>query len=186
MWEEIRSEIKLESTSNYSFKIEELRLDFACFSCEWCISLRQSNERGQILIMDASAWGLFSSCAYLHTVYFTLQTINRGQGPMASPPRHDIETHHQRRRQYVCSFCEKLFWQPTHLKDHVRIHTGEKPYECVVCKRRFTQKSNLKKHMTICLSIWNQSISSKINNFDLSGEKSVLLFSIWPKPFSDT
>ncbi|XP_065189978.1 zinc finger protein 678-like [Sycon ciliatum] len=45
-----------------------------------------------------------------------------------------------------CQFCQKQFKQVSHLREHKRIHTGDRPFECDVCGMSFTQSSTLCVH----------------------------------------
>ena len=51
------------------------------------------------------------------------------------------------KKRYICVICSQEFRNNTHLKDHLRWHTGEKPYVCMTCNKQFTRAGYLKVHM---------------------------------------
>ncbi|XP_043480942.1 zinc finger protein 236-like isoform X2 [Leptopilina heterotoma] len=50
-------------------------------------------------------------------------------------------------RPHKCTMCTAAFRKISHLKQHLRRHTGEKPYKCTKCDRKFTSNSVLKTHL---------------------------------------
>ncbi|TRY91010.1 hypothetical protein DNTS_023027 [Danionella cerebrum] len=51
-------------------------------------------------------------------------------------------------RKFKCNECSKAFKYKHHLKEHLRIHSGEKPYECSNCQKRFSHSGSYSSHLS--------------------------------------
>ena len=49
--------------------------------------------------------------------------------------------------EYVCPICSKIMTTYPNMKNHIRIHTGEKPYRCPNCEYGSNQKHNCERHI---------------------------------------
>ena len=51
-------------------------------------------------------------------------------------------------KRFGCPFCDSVMKKKDHMRDHIRIHTGEKPFSCTLCSYASSTKPNLKQHLT--------------------------------------
>ncbi|XP_066564508.1 zinc finger E-box-binding homeobox 2 isoform X2 [Amia ocellicauda] len=91
-------------------------------------------------------------------------------------------------RKFKCQQCGKAFKYKHHLKEHVRIHSGEKPYECANCKKRFSHSGSYSSHLSSkkCLSggsINSSPTSSTLHSPPLVGPKDTVKGLGSPYPF---
>ncbi|NXP43301.1 ZN668 protein, partial [Leiothrix lutea] len=49
-------------------------------------------------------------------------------------------------RPHRCSACPKAYAERKDLRNHLRVHTGERPYLCAECGKSFGRSSSLACH----------------------------------------
>uniref|UniRef100_T1JZK0 C2H2-type domain-containing protein n=3 Tax=Tetranychus urticae TaxID=32264 RepID=T1JZK0_TETUR len=67
-------------------------------------------------------------------------------------------------RKFECHECEKAFKHKHHLKEHVRIHSGDKPFECPHCGKRFSHSGSFSSHLSRKKCLKSNLEMTNINN----------------------
>jgi len=71
---------------------------------------------------------------------------NRTSGSMLKVTT-EISSEWTKSRPYKCTQCPSAFKKSSHLKQHLRSHTGDRPYKCFQCYRNFISSGVLKNHI---------------------------------------
>jgi len=79
-----------------------------------------------------------------------------------------IQRHHKKRKILSCDQCSFETAAPSDMKNHKRIHTGERPYVCHMCSKAFPTSSALNRH------IKNVHMGEKRESTYEKGEKNYL------------
>ena len=69
------------------------------------------------------------------------------------PPILDIRPPTSSKRQFKCSFCDKILGSKHNLRIHERKHSGAKPFSCDVCGKSFAAKGTLVIHKRVHLEV---------------------------------
>lgn len=121
-------------------------------TCNCTLTSQRSPTKHPLCTPEYYSW-LIPSDRYSHSsddlpIGFRLSSLSTRPYPILSR-RLDESDKRPAPKRFQCPHCEKSFGKSSHLRDHIRTHTGDRPYRCEYCDKAFTQYSNLRTHTRI-------------------------------------
>ncbi|CAI2727361.1 unnamed protein product [Schistosoma spindalis] len=68
-----------------------------------------------------------------NTEYPSVENVPAKRVPVIPPVISENNNTVSKKSKWICTHCSLSFTRPSHLVDHLRIHTGERPYKCILC-----------------------------------------------------
>ncbi|XP_071489919.1 zinc finger E-box-binding homeobox 1-like isoform X1 [Diadema antillarum] len=124
-WTSLKEHIKYRHEKTFN--------NFSCPECNYCFAYKSQLERHMATHMP----GRNQVCEICNKAFVNIYRLQR-----------HMLTHTTGNRKFKCSECGKAFKYKHHLKEHLRIHSGEKPYECPTCLKRFSHSGSYSSHIS--------------------------------------
>ncbi|ALC47994.1 CG6654 [Drosophila busckii] len=168
--------------SNFA-KVEKLQTNYHCDRCNAGFALKKSLL---IHIRQNGCTNRNFKCNECERVFVSMDHLTEHQATHTAHScpacglrwetkeqlgKHMVQAH-KRNLRNQCNVCQKVFTMLSTLRDHMRIHTGEKPFVCNVCGKGFTQNANMRQHKLRHSDIKRFKCDLCINSFVTKAELS--------------
>ena len=148
-----RTKRKHKSSTVNNFTKLDSEEKYKCNKCDFIITVEEEIDPQYGKINDPLTCAQASMRYHFRKYHSGENCMCTGCGK-AYPLDHErkkCEMRHNNVRNYKCPVegCGKAFFNKGVLKNHIRVHTGEKPFHCDFCPSKFRQKQQLTTHLRV-------------------------------------